>query len=117
MKTTESSPVSNKRRRRRAMSPEEREAQLISLTMDTVEERIRTGKASSQELVHFLRAGSNKERYEKEKLALELELVKAKTENLRMQQKNDEMYAEALRAFKRYSGADSDEEEDDEDIF
>lgn len=117
MKTTESSPVSNKRRRRRAMSPEEREAQLISLTMDTVEERIRTGKASSQELVHFLRAGSNKERYEKEKLALELELVKAKTENLRMQQKNDEMYAEALRAFKRYSGADPDEEEDDEDIF
>ena len=117
MKTTESSPVSNKRRRRRAMSPEEREAQLISLTMDTVEERIRTGKASSQELVHFLRAGSNKERYEKEKLALELELVKAKTENLRMQQKNDEMYAEALKAFKRYSGADSDEEEDDEDVF
>ncbi len=117
MKTTESSPVSNKRRRRRAMSPEEREAQLISLTMDTVEERIRTGKASSQELVHFLRAGSNKERYEKEKLALELELVKAKTENLRMQQKNDEMYAEALRAFKRYSGSDPDEEDDDEDIF
>lgn len=117
MKTTESSPVSNKRRRRRAMSPEEREAQLISLTMDTVEERIRTGKASSQELVHFLRAGSNKERYEKEKLALELELVKAKTENLRMQQKNDEMYAEALKAFKRYSGTDTDEEDDDEDIF
>ena len=117
MKSTESSPVSNKRRRRRAMSPEEREAQLISLTMDCVEERIRNGKASSQELVHFLRAGSNKERYEKEKLALELELVKAKTENLRMQQKNDEMYAEALRAFKRYSGTDMDEEEDDEDLF
>lgn len=117
MKHEESSPVSNKRRRRRAMTPEEREAQLISLTMDTVEERIRTGKASSQELVHFLRAGSNKERYEKEKLALELELVKAKTENLRMQQKNDEMYAEALRAFKRYSGTDVDEDDDDEDIF
>lgn len=117
MKSKESSPVSNKRRRRRAMTPEEREAQLISLTMDTVEERIRTGKASSQELVHFLRAGSNKERYEKEKLALELELVKAKTENLRMQQKNDEIYADALRAFKRYSGTDDAEDDDDEDLF
>lgn len=117
MKVKESSPVSNKRRRRRAMTPEEREAQLISLTMDTVEERIRTGKASSQELVHFLRAGSNKERYEKEKMALELELVKAKTENLRMQQKNEEIYSNALKAFKRYNGVDTDEDDEDEDLY
>lgn len=117
MKHEESSPVSSKRRRRRAMSPEEREAQLISLTMDVVEDRIRNGKASSQELVHFLRAGSNKERFENQKLELELQLVQAKTENLRLQQKNEEIYSEALKAFKRYSGADVDEDEDDEDIF
>lgn len=117
MKSKESSPVSSKRRRRRAMSPEEREAQLISLTMDVVEDRIRNGKASSQELVHFLRAGSNKERFETQKLELELQLVQAKTENLRLQQKNDEIYAEALKAFKRYSGTDDIEDEDDEDIF
>lgn len=117
MKSKESSPVSEKRRRRRAMSPEEREAQLISLTMDVVEDRIRNGKASSQELVHFLRAGSNKERFETQKLELELQLVQAKTENLRLQQKNDEMYAEALKAFKRYSGTDDIEDDDDEDIF
>lgn len=116
MKSKESSPVSSKRRRRRAMTPEEREAQLISLTMDVVEDRIRNGKASSQELVHFLRAGSNKERFEAKKLELELQLVQAKTENLRLQQKNDEMYTEALKAFKRYSGTESDED-DDEDIF
>ena len=117
MKSKESSPVSEKRRRRRAMSPEEREAQLISLTMDVVEDRIRNGKASSQELVHFLRAGSNKERFETQKLELELQLVQAKTENLRLQQKNDEMYAEALKAFKRYSGTDDVEDDDDEDLF
>ena len=112
MKERESLPDYSRKRRRRAQTPEEREAQLISLAMDCVEERIRNGKASSQELVHFLRAGSNKERYEKEKLALELELVKAKTENLRMAQKNEEMYAEALRAFKRYSGTAEEDEED-----
>lgn len=117
MKSKESSPVSEKRRRRRAMSPEEREAQLISLTMDVVEDRIRNGKASSQELVHFLRAGSNKERFETQKLELELQLVQAKTENLRLQQKNDEMYAKALKAFKRYSGTDDVEDDDDEDLF
>ena len=117
MKERESLPDYSRKRRRRAQTPEEREAQLISLAMDCVEERIRNGKASSQELVHFLRAGSNKERYEKEKLALELELVKAKTENLRMAQKNEEMYAEALRAFKRYSGTAEEDEEDDENLY
>ena len=116
MKSKESSSISPKRSRSRARTPEEREAQLIDLTMDAVEERIRTGKASSQELVHFLRAGSNKERYEKEKLALELELVKAKTENLRMAQTNQEIVNEALKAFKRYSGVD-DEEDDYEDVY
>lgn len=117
MKTREDPTISPKKRRSKARTPEEREAQLISLTMDRVEERIRNGTASSQELVHFLRAGSNKERYEKEKLALELELVKAKTENLKMQQTNQEIAREALKAFKRYAGVDEEEEDYDEDVF
>lgn len=116
MKGKETPAVLPKRRRRRAQSPEEREAQLISLAMDRVEERMLNGTASSQEYVHFLRAASTKERYEKEKLSLELELVKAKTENLRMAQKNEQMYAEALRAFKLYTGIEEDVE-DDEDLY
>lgn len=117
MKNKESPPVSPRKPRRRARSPEEREAQLISLAMDRVEERMLNGTASSQEYVHFLRAASTKERYETEKVALELELVKAKTENLRLQQKNEEMYANVLKAFKRYTGASDDEEEEDEDLY
>ena len=117
MKGKETTPVPIKRSRRKAQSPEEREAQLISLAMDRVEQRMLDGTASSQEYVHFLRAASTKERYEKEKLSLELELVKAKTENLRMAQKNEQMYAEALKAFKRYTGADDMEEEGDEDLY
>ncbi len=116
MKSKESPPISSRKSRGRARSPEEREAQLISLAMDRVEERMMNGTASSQEYVHFLRAASTKERYETEKVALELELVKAKTENLRLQQKNEELYANALKAFKRYTGAD-DEDEDDEDLY
>ncbi len=119
MKSKETPPLSPRKSRRRARSPEEREAQLISLAMDRVEERMMNGTASSQEYVHFLKAASTKERYETEKVALELELVKAKTENLKLQQKSEEMYAKALKAFKRYTGADDDEEdeEEDEDLF
>lgn len=113
MKTKKQPSVSIKRSRSRARTPEEREAQLISLAMDRVEERMRDGTASSQEYVHFLRAASSKERFEVEKTKLELELVKAKTENLRLSQKNEEMCANALRAFKKYSGAEDDEEDED----
>jgi hypothetical protein len=58
---------------------------------------------------------SSKDRFTNKKLELELELVKAKTENLRLQQKNEEMFSNAIAAFKTYSGADDDEE--DEDIY
>ena len=55
---------------------------------------------------------SSKSRAENEKLKLELDLVKAKTENLRLQQRNEEMFSNAIAAFKRYSGASDDDEED-----
>ena len=68
------------RRMRPALTPEARENQMISLAMDRAEERLMNGTASSQEIVHFLKLGSTRERLEKEKIALENELVKAKTE-------------------------------------
>lgn len=113
MKAKKQDPIPLKKNRRRAQTPEEREAQLIALAMDRVEQRIRDGTASSQEYVHFLRAASSKQRYENEKTALELELVKAKTENLRLAQRNEEMYANAIAAFKRYNGFTHDDDEED----
>ena len=100
------------RPRRKARTAEERENQLISMALDLVETRILNGTASGQELVQFIRMASSKNRNETEKTRLELELVKAKTENLRLQQRNEEMFANAIAAFKRYSGANDDEEED-----
>lgn len=102
-----------KRPRRRAQTPEERENQLIALALDRVEERMLNGTASGQEYVQFIRMASSKARAENEKLKLELDLVRAKTENLRQQQRTDEMFANAIAAFKRYSGADDDDEEED----
>lgn len=103
----------SRRPKRRAQTPEERENQLISLALDRVEERMLNGTASGQEYVQFIRMASSKARAENEKLKLELDLVRAKTDNLRLQQRNEELYSNALAAFKRYSGANDDDDEED----
>ena len=65
-KTTNES--GSKRTIRPALTPEARENQLIELAMDLAEKRILEGTASSQELTHFLKLGSQKARLEKEAL-------------------------------------------------
>lgn len=99
-----------------ATSPEGREAQLVSLAMDLAEERLRNGTATSQEVVHFLRLGSLRERYEREKLENENILLKAKTEALESQARIEELYSKAIEAMRRYNGTqgDRDDEEDDD---
>lgn len=99
------------KRRRPALSPEARENELISLAYDAVEERIRNGTATSQELCHFLKLGSQREKKEQEFLDLRKELAAAKTEAMKAAAKSDEAMSKALAAFKSYKGI---EEEDDE---
>ena len=99
-----------KKPRRPAIDPENRENQLIALTYDLVEQRLRDGTASSQETTYFLKASSAKYRYETEKLNLEKELVKAKTESLKSVKRSEELMAEAIKAFRSYAGqGESDE--------
>ena len=99
-KTTE------KRAQSHALSDEARENQLIAMAYDAVEERIKNGTATSQELVHFLRIGTRKDRLEREILELNKELVKAKTEALQSQKRIEELVTDAMEAFKLYSGYD-----------
>ena len=91
------------------VDPEAREAQLISLAMDLVEQRLRDGTATSQETVHFLKLGSSRERYEREKLEKENILLKAKTEALESQARIEDLYEKAIDAMKRYGGETNDE--------
>lgn len=100
---------------RPALTPEAREGQLIALATDLVEQRLRDGTATSQEVVHFLRLGSMRERLERERLENENILLRAKTEALESQARIEELYADAIRAMQRYSGAGSASEIDDED--
>ena len=98
------------RRMRPALTPEARENQLVSLAVDLAEEQLKNGTASSQVITHYLKLGSSREKLEKEKIALENELVKAKTEAVASAKDIKEMYEQAMASFRRYSGQEAEGE-------
>lgn len=98
------------RRIRPAMTPEAREAQLVSLAYDLVEKRLLEGTASSQETTHFLKLASSRYRCEQELMQEEIALKRAKTEAIESAKQSDAMYAEVLEALRAYNGqGESDE--------
>ena len=107
--------VDKPRRGRPATTPEARERQMISLAVDCAEKQLLDGTASSQVINHYLKLGSTKERLEKEKLEEENKLLRAKTESIQSQKKVEELYAEALKAMRNYSGQGDMEYGDEED--
>lgn len=94
---------------------EARENKLILLATNLVERRLREGTASSQEVVHYLKLGTTRERLEQERLRNENALARAKKESLDSERHKDELYQEALNAFRSYSGNAPEEEEDYDD--
>lgn len=102
-----------RRRKSRATTPEERENELIALSYDLVEQRLRDGTATAAETVHFLKLGSTRERIEREAMRQKIDYEAAKTENLASQRTSEELYREALNAFRVYNGVE--EEDDNED--
>lgn len=109
-KVKAASSSSSTRKRRPAFTPEARENQMIALAVDLAEKQLMEGTASSQVITHFLKLGSSKAELEREKLAMENELIRAKTESIQSQKKMEEVYLNALNAMKRYSGHGDDDE-------
>lgn len=97
---------------RPAITPEVREQQLISLAVDLVEKRLREGTASSQETTHFLKLATSKARIEKEILEKQRDLIVAKTEVMQSQKRSEELFAEAVKAFRGYSGQGGEPEDE-----
>ena len=87
-----------------ALTPEARENQLISLAVNLAEKQLREGTASSQVITHYLKLGSTKERMEKEMMQEQIKLLTAKTQALESAKHVEELYTEAIAAFKRYNG-------------
>ena len=89
---------------RPALTPEARENQLISLAVDLAEKQLQEGTASSQVITHYLKLGSTRERLEKERLRKENKLLDAKAKSYQSVEEVKEIYENALKAMKSYSG-------------
>lgn len=96
---------------RPALTPEARENQMISLAVDLAEKQLQEGTASSQVITHYLKLGSMRERLEREKLAEENKLLRAKTKSIEEAADMKDLYEKAIKAMQRYSGNSDDDEE------
>lgn len=94
----------SKRAMRPALTPEARENQMIALAVDLAEQQLRDGTASSQLITHYLKLGSTRERLEHELKLKELELMAAKTEQIKSTQRSEELMKQAINAFRNYAG-------------
>ena len=106
--------------KRTALTPEQRENQMISLAIDLAEKQLMEGTASSQVITHYLKLGSTKERIEKEILEKQKDLIEAKTQSLQSSQKIEALYSEAIKAMQSYAYRGSEfteESSEDENIY
>lgn len=94
-----------------ALTPEEWENRLIAKSFKAVEERIDNGTATAAEYVHFLKAGSAKQREEMEKLREENALLRAKTSMIESEKDRAVFYREVLGALSTYRSESTDEPE------
>jgi len=113
-KRTKSTTKLDVKKRAPATTPEARENQLISLAVDLAEKQLIEGTASSQVITHYLKLGSTKEKIEKEILEKQKELITAKTETLQSAKRVEELYSNALKAMKNYSGQTMPEDDEDD---
>lgn len=93
---------SKKKRRPPATTIEGRENQMIALAVDLAEQQLRSGKASSQVITHYLKLGSTKEKMEREMMKEQTKLLKAKTENLQTLKNMENLYSQVLDVMKNY---------------
>lgn len=91
---------------RPASTPEGQETQYISMAMDLASKQLKDGTASAQVITHFLKLGSSREALEQKRLRGENELLNAKIKALESGEQIIELYSEALRAMREYSGQD-----------
>lgn len=90
---------------------------MIALAVDLAEQQLIDGTASSQVITHYLKLGTTRETLEKELLEREVELKKARTEALQSSKHIEELYAEAIKAMRKYNGHGDEEDDDDEENY
>lgn len=102
-----------KRKQIPAKNPEAREKQLINLAVDEVERRLTDGTASSQIIVTLLKLATTRAQLEMEKLKSDISLQRAKEQEIEDKASNNDLYEQALAAFKNYKGDINEEYEEE----
>lgn len=101
------------RRRSPARTPEERESVLISKSLNLIERQIDDGTVSSTVLSIYAKAGTERDRLEKERLVKDIDVLTKKVETMESAVDLKNLMDEALGAFKGYSGQRVDDDEDE----
>jgi len=108
-------PEGGRRRSKPPTTPEELEADLVSLAYEVAEEQLRNRTASSQVITQLLKYGSAREILERQKIEFENELAQVRIQAMESQTKMEELYAEAIKSMSRYRGEEAPSNDDDED--
>jgi hypothetical protein len=100
-----------------AATPDGRTSQIAALADSLLEEKLRSGTATSQEILYALKRVDDLEKFrlEKEKLEAEVSVLKSKCKALETSTANEELVNKALKAFGYYSAVTVDEREEDEE--
>jgi len=94
------------KRRAPAVTPEQRNNQLVSMSFDAAEKMIMDGKATSQLLVHFLKQQTARDNLELAKLEKENMLLEARTSQISAGEDVRELYQNAIAAMTEYKGGE-----------
>lgn len=96
-----------------ATTPEGRENQLILLATDLAEKQLREGTASAQVISHYLKLASTREKLEQTRLAGEIQLNKAKIDQIHSTSNSEMLLVKAIAAMTSYRGTVDLQSEDD----
>lgn len=95
-----------------AITEDSRRNQLINMAFDLIEQRLRDGTATSQEVTTLIRMSTERARLELEMLRANKDLAVAKADQIKASARTDELIEEAMAALRRYDGS----AEDDTDV-
>lgn len=104
MARREDDELETPRRRSHAKTPEEQESILISKSLKLIEQQIDDGTVSSTVLSIYAKAGTERDRLEKERLSNEILVLQKKVETMEAAVDVKNLMSDALDAFRGYSG-------------
>lgn len=109
--------ANTKKKKSPARTPEAQEQRMINLAMKQAEQMLVEGRAPSQIVTHFLKLATEKARLENEKLRAETRKAESQADSMDAQVHSEEIYQEAIRAFKSYGGGGTYNRYADEDDY